>query len=57
GRDYAVPEDVKRVAVPALGHRLSLRPELWVRGVRGDDVVRAILDSVPTPPTEAGRAG
>jgi len=57
GRGYAVPEDVKRVAVPALGHRLSLRPELWVRGVRGDDVVRAILDSVPTPPTEAGRAG
>jgi MoxR-like ATPase len=55
GRDYAVPEDVKRVAVPALGHRLSLRPELWVRGVRGDDVAQAILDTVPTPPTEAGQ--
>ena len=57
GRDYAVPEDVKRVAVPALGHRLSLRPELWVRGVRGEDVVQAILDTVPTPPTEAGQTG
>jgi MoxR-like ATPase len=51
GRDFVVPEDVKAVAVAALGHRLSLRPELWVRGVRGDDVIRACLESVPAPPT------
>ena len=49
GRDYVVPEDVKGVAVPVLGHRLSLRPELWVRGVRGNDVVQACLDTVPAP--------
>jgi MoxR-like ATPase len=53
GRDFVVPEDIKAVAVAALGHRLSLRPELWVRGVRGDDVIRACLDSVPAPPTQA----
>jgi MoxR-like ATPase len=53
GRDYVVPEDIKTVAVAALGHRLSLRPELWVRGVRGDDVIRDCLDTVPAPPTRA----
>ncbi|HBV94412.1 MAG TPA: ATPase, partial [Chloroflexi bacterium] len=56
GRDFVVPEDVKAVAVAALGHRLSLRPELWVRGARGADVIRACLESVPTPPTQAGPA-
>ena len=34
GRDYVTPEDVKFVAVPALAHRLSLRPELWVQRIR-----------------------
>jgi MoxR-like ATPase len=57
GRDFVVPEDVKAVAVAALGHRLNLRPELWVRGARGDDVVRACLESVPTPPTQPRPAG
>jgi MoxR-like ATPase len=49
GRDYVTPEDVKAVAVPALAHRLSLRPELWVRQVTGGEVVSEILDSVATP--------
>ena len=49
GRDFVTPEDVKRVAVPALGHRISLRPELWVRRVDGDDVVAEILATVPVP--------
>src|SRR5487761_225660 len=57
GRDFVVPEDVKGVAVAALGHRLSLRPELWVRGMRGDDVVRACLDQVPTPATQVTPVG
>ena len=48
-RDFVVPEDVKAVAVPALGHRLTLRPELWVQRVRGEDVVRECLETVPTP--------
>ncbi len=49
GRDYVIPEDVKAVAVPALGHRLSLRPEMWVRRITGDDVVDQILADVPVP--------
>ena len=43
------PEDVKAVAVPALAHRLTLRPELWVQRVRPEDVVRERLETVPTP--------
>ncbi|MGI8421151.1 MAG: AAA family ATPase [Gaiellaceae bacterium] len=52
GRDFVTPEDVKAVAVPALAHRLTLRPELWVQRIRGEDVVREALESVPTPPAE-----
>jgi MoxR-like ATPase len=52
GRDFVIPEDVKAVAVPALSHRLSLRPELWVQKVRAEDVVRDCLDSVPAPSAE-----
>jgi len=57
GRDYLIPDDVKAVAVPALAHRLTLRPELWVRRVNPDEVVREILARVPTPAAEdlAGR--
>ncbi|HYX88638.1 MAG TPA: MoxR family ATPase [Gaiellaceae bacterium] len=52
GRDYVIPEDVKAVAVPALSHRLALRPELWVQRLRPDDIVRDLLDQVPTPRAE-----
>jgi len=56
GRDYVTPEDVKAVAVPALGHRLVLRPELWVRRITGEEIVTDLLAEVPTPPTRAGLA-
>jgi MoxR-like ATPase len=52
GRDFVIPEDVKAVAVPALAHRLTLRPELWVQRVRGEDVVQEALETVPTPAAE-----
>jgi MoxR-like ATPase len=52
GRDFVTPDDVKAVAVPALAHRLTLRPELWVQRIKGEDLVREALDSVPTPPAE-----
>jgi MoxR-like ATPase len=52
GRDFVTPEDVKAVAVPALAHRLTLRPELWVQRVRPEDVVRDRLETVPTPAAE-----
>jgi MoxR-like ATPase len=52
GRDYVTPDDVKSVAVPALAHRLTLRPELWVQRVSAEDVVQERLDTVPTPAAE-----
>jgi MoxR-like ATPase len=52
GRDFALPDDVKAVAVAALAHRLVLRPELWVQKVSAEDVVRDVLESVPTPKAE-----
>ncbi len=51
-RDYVTPDDVKNVAVPALGHRITLRPELWARQVKADDVVQRLLTSVPVPRTD-----
>jgi MoxR-like ATPase len=51
-RDFVVPDDVKAVAVPALAHRLALRPELWVQRIQSEDVVRECLSSVPVPTVE-----
>ena len=56
GRDFVVPEDVKSLAVPALAHRIALRPELWVQRLRPDDIVAELLDRVPTPKAEPERA-
>ncbi len=52
GRDFVTPDDVKAVAVPALAHRLMLKPELWVQRLAADDVVRDLLATVPTPAAE-----
>jgi MoxR-like ATPase len=49
GRDYLIPEDVKALAVPAMAHRISLRPEMWVRRVQGADVVDDLLRRTPVP--------
>ena len=66
-RDYVVPDDIKQVAVPALAHRITLRPELWVRQVSADDVVSRLLarrahaadrpaDRARAPPPRCGSA-
>ncbi|GLY22015.1 MoxR family ATPase [Micromonospora echinospora] len=63
GRDYVVPEDVKDVAVPALAHRITLRPEMWLRRVDPSFVVGEVLDATPVPASgalpsyAAGRGG
>ncbi|WP_134764523.1 MoxR family ATPase [Nocardioides sp. 1609] len=51
GRDYVVPEDVKAVARPVLGHRISIKPELWMSEASGSSVVDEVLKRVPTPAT------
>jgi len=49
GRDAVLPEDVKEVAVPALAHRITLRPETWTSGVTATGIVEEVLASVPGP--------
>jgi MoxR-like ATPase len=62
GRDYVIPEDVKAVAVPALAHRISLRPEMWLRRIDPSAIVLDVLERTPAPvsgalPSYAGRIG
>ncbi|GAA4979794.1 AAA family ATPase [Actinopolymorpha pittospori] len=59
GRDFVVPEDVKDIVVPALAHRITLRPEMWLQRIDPAQVVTEALANVPTPasaslPTYAG---
>jgi len=56
GRDFVTPDDVKRIAVPALSHRLTLPPELWVQRVRPEEVIGEVLRTVPTPALEEASA-
>jgi len=49
GRDYVVPDDVKRLAVAVLEHRLLLAPDAQLRGAAPGDIVRELLASVPVP--------
>ena len=50
GREFVIPDDVQAVAVPALAHRLILRPEFWAQELSEERVIAEILDQVPTPP-------
>jgi len=47
GRDYAIPDDVKQLAVPVLGHRLIVRSQAALREVDNDAIVREVLATVP----------
>ena len=49
GRDFVTPDDVKTVAEPALAHRLILKPDPWIRGVRTAAVLADVLAQVPVP--------
>ena len=49
GRDFVTPDDVKTVAEPALAHRLILKPDPWIRGVRTATVLADVLAQVPVP--------
>jgi MoxR-like ATPase len=49
GRDFVLPDDVKAMASAALAHRLLLKPELWIRGVQAEQIVRDLLEQTPVP--------
>jgi MoxR-like ATPase len=48
-RDYVTPDDVKSVAPAVLRHRIVLKPEAELDGLKPDDVVQRILGTVPVP--------
>jgi len=52
GRDYVVPDDVKNVALPALSHRIILKAESRVRGVKPEDVINDIISKTSVPTVE-----
>ncbi len=54
GRSFVTPDDVKRVAVPVLAHRLVLRPENWGGRITTADVVTNLLNQVTAPAAEVG---
>ena len=54
GRDFVVPDDVKMIAVDALAHRVILKIEETLEGVRQKDVIEEVLSGIPVP-TEVGK--
>ena len=52
GRDYVLPDDIRRMALPVLTHRLILTPESRMKGILPEQVLHQIIASTPVP---AGR--
>lgn len=51
-RDYVVPDDVKNVLIPALSHRLILKAEARVQGLKPESVIKEIVNKIPVPTVE-----
>jgi MoxR-like ATPase len=49
GRDFVIPDDVKFLAVPCLGHRVVLSPAAEIEGLTAREVLRQVVDRVPAP--------
>ena len=49
GRDFVTPDNIKRLALPVLRHRLTLAPELEIEGHTSDSLLAALLDKVEAP--------
>jgi MoxR-like ATPase len=49
GRNFVIPDDIKRIAVPALRHRIALAPDALLEGRKPDDLLAGVIDSVSAP--------
>lgn len=49
GRDYVIPDDIKKLAIPTLAHRLVLKQEFWLRPVSREDIIESIINNIPVP--------
>jgi MoxR-like ATPase len=52
GRDFVVPDDIKNVVIPALSHRLILRAEARVRGVKAESIIKELVNKITVPTVE-----
>lgn len=55
GREYATPDDVKKIAEPVLAHRLVLTAEAQVNDVDKREIIREVLNEVPVPTVDQER--
>ena len=53
GRRFVLPDDVKRMAVPALRHRIALTPDLEIEGRKSDEILGLVLDDIEAPKSAA----
>jgi len=49
GRDFVTPEDIKQAAYPVLGHRVILSPEKEMEGIKTEQIIQQIIESVAVP--------
>lgn len=49
GRDFISPEDIKKIAMPVLRHRIALSPEKEMEGISPDVIVQQIIDKIEVP--------
>jgi MoxR-like ATPase len=52
GRDYVIPDDIKRLCIYTLRHRMILRPEPRIKGVKTEEIISQILEEVEVPTTQ-----
>jgi MoxR-like ATPase len=48
-RDFVTPDDIKRIALPALRHRVAITPDAMLEGRKPDDLLKAVIDSIAAP--------
>ncbi|MCK5039291.1 MAG: MoxR family ATPase [Thermoplasmata archaeon] len=49
GRDYVLPDDIKEMCVPALSHRIILKPDPWIKGIKTEVIVEKVMSDIPVP--------
>jgi MoxR-like ATPase len=49
GRDYVLPDDIKRMAIPVLAHRIIVGPAARLREISAEQIVQEIVDNTPVP--------
>lgn len=49
GRDFVIPDDIKQAVFPGLRHRLILKPESEVEGLKPDRILSSLLETIPIP--------